>query len=136
MNRTEHPVVIFDGVCNFCNASVNFILQRDKRQEIVFAANQSEEGKQLLAQYQQDPEQVETLYLLEADTLYDRSSAVLRIARHLRFPWNLLYAFRIVPRPIRDSIYKFIAKNRYRWFGKRDACRIPSPEERSRFLFD
>ena len=127
-------VVVFDGVCNFCNASVNFIMARDPAGRFVFASNQSEAGAELLRRFGVDPEGVQSVYLVENDRIWSKSSAGLRIARRLRFPWNLLAVFRIVPRPIRDWGYDLIARNRYRWFGKTESCRLPSEAERARFL--
>lgn len=134
-------VVLFDGVCNFCNGAVNFIIDRDPRGRFRFAALQSEAAQALLAAHGRTlpPGDPDTVILLETDErgetrLYERSTAALHIAAGLRFPWNLLYALIVVPRPVRDFFYRLIAKNRYRWFGKRDACRIPTPELRARFL--
>ena len=136
MENHPHPVVIFDGVCNFCNSSVNFIMDRDRQGQIRYTPNQSDSGRDLLTQHGRNPDEVETLYLIEDGKLYDQSSAVLRISRYLRFPWNLGYALIIIPRFLRNGVYRFIARNRYRWFGKREACRIPSAEERARFLVE
>lgn len=130
----EQPIVIFDGVCNFCNSSVNFIMKRDPEEQFLFAPNQEESGQKLLHAHGKDASQVETLYLLENGKLYDKSTAALRISRRLRFPWNLCYGLIIIPAFLRNPIYDFIARHRYQWFGKREACRIPSPEERARFI--
>ncbi|MFO0573670.1 MAG: thiol-disulfide oxidoreductase DCC family protein [Polyangia bacterium] len=134
-------VVLFDGVCNFCNGAVNFIIDRDPAGRFRFAALQSEAAQALLAEKGRTlpPGDPDTVILLETDErgetrLYERSTAALHIAAGLRFPWNLFYALILVPRPVRDFFYRLIAKNRYRWFGKRDACRIPTPELRARFL--
>lgn len=129
-----HPVVIFDGVCNLCNASVDFIIRHDEAGVFKVSANQHETGRKILAEQGVDPHQVDTVFLYENGTLYRRSTAALRIARRLGFPWNLLYGFIIIPSPIRDAVYKVIAQNRYRWFGKKETCRLPTPEERERFL--
>lgn len=134
--ETQHPVVIFDGVCELCNASVDFILKWEKRAELRFTANQNPPGRLLLESYGEDADAVSTLFLVQDGKLYRRSTAALRVARMLRFPWNLLYGFIIVPAFIRDFFYKLIARNRYRWFGKKDTCRIPTQEEVARFLLE
>lgn len=129
------PVVLFDGVCNLCDAAVLFIIDRDPDARFRFAALQSGAAARLLAGLPRpeggDPESV---FLLEDGKLYDRSTAALRIARRLRWPWKLAYALVAVPRPLRDAAYRFVARRRYRWFGRRDACRVPTPELRARFL--
>ncbi len=126
--------MIFDGVCNLCNASVNFILRHDRRGVFRFASNTSEAGQDLLRQNGVDPEQVQSVYLVEDGRISSKSTAVLKIARDLGFPWSLAAVFRLVPRPIRDLFYDLVAKNRYRVFGKRETCRLPTPDERERFL--
>ena len=130
----DAPVVIFDGVCNFCNASIDFIMKRDAKGLLKFTANQHETGQQLLEAFGYAKEDVDTMYLYEQGVLYNRSTAALRIARHLRLPWNLLSVLIIIPKFIRDPVYRFVARNRYQWFGRKETCRIPTDEERSRFL--
>ena len=131
------PVVLFDGVCNLCNRSVHFILDRDPTAQFRFASLQSAEGGALLTSLGHalpagDPESV---LLVEDGKVYERSTAALRIARKLKGPWKLAYAFIVVPRPLRDFVYKWIARNRYRWFGKsEDACRLPTKALKARFL--
>lgn len=132
----EHPVLIFDGVCELCSTSVNFILRWEKGHEIKFTANQNPPGRALLEQFGENPDEVSTIYFIEQGKIYKQSAAVLRIARRLRFPWFLGYGFIIVPRFIRDFFYKLIARNRYRLFGQKETCRIPTPEEMSRFLLE
>lgn len=122
-------------MCNFCNSSVNFILKRDKKKVFKFASLQSDFAGEILRRNGIDETTLNTLILAEGGTkIYKRSSAALRIAGRLRFPWHLTYVFIIIPPFIRDFIYDIIARNRYRWFGKRDACRIPTAEERERFV--
>ncbi len=130
------PVVLFDGVCNLCNGAVQFLVDRDPRARLRFASLQSARGAELLTAHgravpEGDPD---TIVLIEDGVAYERSSAALRIARHLGGVWRLAYAFIVVPRPLRDLVYRFVAKNRYRWFGKTDECRVPTPELRARFL--
>jgi predicted DCC family thiol-disulfide oxidoreductase YuxK len=131
---SEKSIIIFDGICNLCNRLVDFIIRKDKKNRFVFAANQSESGKKILAQYNLDFSIVDTIYLIENNQVYSRSTAVLKIIKQLSFPWNWLYIFIIIPRFIREPIYRLIARNRYRWFGIRTSCRVPTAEERDRFL--
>ena len=131
---SDQPVLLFDGVCNLCNFAVSFTLKRDKKGELAFASLQSEYGQQVLAKHDLPPEEYNSLILQEGETIYQKSTGALRVARHLSGLWPLLYGFIVVPRPIRDAVYTIIANNRYRWFGKQDQCKIPSPEVRARFL--
>lgn len=127
-------VIIFDGVCHLCNASVDFVMKRDQKRVFRYTANQMEAGRKILRDNGIDPDQIETVYLYENGKLYDKSSAALRIARKLGFPYNLAFGFIIVPAFIRNVVYDFIAKNRYTWFGKKETCRLPTAEERALFL--
>nr|WP_026690407.1 DCC1-like thiol-disulfide oxidoreductase family protein [Alteribacter aurantiacus] len=128
-------VILFDGECNFCDGSVQFMIPRDPRRVFSFASLQSEEGQALLKKYDV-PRGVDSMILIDEDQeeFHMRSGAALRIARELTRPWNLAYPLIIIPYPIRDSVYNLIARNRLNWFGKREACRMPTPEERERFL--
>ncbi len=130
----RHAVVLFDGVCNLCNGSVNFIIDRDPDGYFRFASLQSEEAEAIMRSAGISDETLESIVLVEGGRVFRRSDAVLRIARKLKGPWSALALFTVVPRPIRDRVYDWIARNRYRWFGKRDTCRIPTPELRARFL--
>ena len=127
-------IVVFDGVCNLCNATVDFILRHDRRGLFVFASNGSEAGRTLLERHGVDPDRVESVYLVEEGRISSKSTAVLRIAWELGFPWSLATVFRVVPRPLRDVAYDLVARSRYRVFGRRETCRLPQPEERERFL--
>ncbi len=127
-------LLLFDGVCNLCNASVNFVIRNDKRQRFYFASLQSDFARETLSVKAPSIKDMRTVVYIEKGKVYTESTAVLRMLRKLRFPLNLLYAFIIIPRFIRDPLYRYIAKNRYRWFGKKDACMIPSPELQHRFL--
>lgn len=131
---TSEPVVIFDGYCHLCDGTVRFLLRRDHRRRLRFAASQSPAGAALLARFPHRSDADDTLFLVEGDRLYERSTAALRIARHLGFPWRALTLLLAVPRPLRDAVYRFVARRRYRWFGRRDTCRLPTPDERARFL--
>ncbi|QRK11617.1 thiol-disulfide oxidoreductase DCC family protein [Archangium violaceum] len=131
----DTPVVLFDGVCNLCNGVVNFIIDRDPSARFRFAALQSTQAAVLLAPLGRVPEaDPQSFILVEDGRVYERSSAALRVARKLPGAWKLFYVFVVVPTPLRDAVYRFIARNRYRWFGKADACRMPTPELRARFL--
>ncbi len=132
--NTDPPIVIFDGVCNFCSTTVRVILQNDRDGRLRFAPLQSRLGGKLLRLHGVDPVEADTFLVIEGGRALTRTDAALAIARHLRFPWNLYRTVGILPRGLRDAAYRLIAKNRYRWFGKRDACFVPTPEERSRFL--
>ncbi|HVJ82265.1 MAG TPA: thiol-disulfide oxidoreductase DCC family protein [Planctomycetia bacterium] len=127
-------ILLYDGVCNFCDASVRFILKRDRAGRVRFAALQSPIGRSLVRERGLDPDDLSGIVLIEGDSFSRKSTAALRALRYLRFPWPLLSGFLIFPRFFRDFIYDIIAKHRYRWFGKRDACRIHTPPERARFL--
>jgi predicted DCC family thiol-disulfide oxidoreductase YuxK len=128
-----HPVILFDGVCNFCDASVQFILNRDPNETFHFASLQSEAGQELLKKYKVRDD-VDSMILIENEKVYYKSAAALRISRHLRGAWKLLYVFMVVPAPIRNIVYDLIAKNRYKWFGQKESCMLPPPNVRKRFL--
>lgn len=126
-------IVLFDGVCNFCDASVQFIIKRDRQGYFRFAALQSSKGEELLEKYQL-PTKWNSVLVIENEKVYDSSDAALVICKHLNGLWKLFFVFKIIPKPIRDHIYKYIARNRYKWFGQKDSCTLPSPEIRHRFL--
>lgn len=127
-------IVLFDGVCNLCNGSVQFIIRRDKRARIRFGALQSVAAQALLAHTAVDPTKNDTLVYLRGGQVLTRSTAALTILKDLGGAWSLFYGFIIVPPFLRDPVYRFIANNRYRWFGKRESCMLPTPELRARFL--
>ncbi|MEO1054157.1 MAG: thiol-disulfide oxidoreductase DCC family protein [Bacteroidota bacterium] len=130
----KNDVILFDGVCNLCNSSVNFVIDRDKGRYFKFAALQSEAGQELLSSLGQPTENFDSIVLVSNGKIYKKSRAALEVARKLRGLWPLLYVFMIVPWFIRNPIYDLIAKNRYRWFGKSNECRMPTPELKQRFL--
>lgn len=131
---TDAPIIFFDGVCNLCNGAVNWIIDRDKNNAFKFSALQSAYGQSVLrAQLSISPD-VDSIILLEQNTVYIKSTAALRIAKRLGGIYALLYAFIVVPKFIRDAIYDVIAKNRYKWFGTLDQCRIPTPELKAKFI--
>lgn len=128
-------ILFFDGICNLCNSSVQFIIKKDKKNQFKFASLQSNLGQNFLMERNLPLNKLDSLILYEPETAYyTKSTAVLKIAAILGFPYNLLYIFMIFPKFLRDPVYSFIAKNRYRWFGKKDSCMIPSPELKEKFL--
>jgi predicted DCC family thiol-disulfide oxidoreductase YuxK len=139
---SERAIILFDGVCNLCNGFVNFVMDRDPDEVFRFAALQSQAAKTRLqvhgVTFDSDAQNtlLQSVILIENDQVYRRSTAALRIARHLAPPWPLLYGLIAVPAPIRDAIYDWIAAHRYAWFGQRDQCRVPTPDVRDRFLDD
>ncbi len=131
-------VILFDGVCNLCNSSVNFVIDRDKAGYFKFGALQTPESEPYVAicgrDAADDDDLLQSIVLVEEGKCYTKSTAALKIARRLDSAWPLLYGFIVVPRFIRDFVYDWIAQNRYKWFGKQDSCRLPTPELRQRFL--
>ncbi|MDQ3320944.1 MAG: thiol-disulfide oxidoreductase DCC family protein [Acidobacteriota bacterium] len=127
-------IILFDGVCNFCNGSVNFIIERDPEKHFKFAPLQSEVGEKLLRDNGVDKIETDSVVLIEDGKVYTRTTAALRIARKLSGYWSWFYGFTVVPSFIRDVFYKLFAKYRYKMFGKQEACMLPSPEVRERFL--
>ena len=134
MPGVGHPVLLFDGVCNLCNASVQWVLKRDNKGVFRFAALQSDAGQQLLKQHGSLPEQFDSVVLAAGGRIFLRSDAVLELLWLLGGFWRSLYCFKILPRPLRDALYNFVAKNRYRWFGRREECWLPKVEWKDRFL--
>jgi predicted DCC family thiol-disulfide oxidoreductase YuxK len=130
----EGPIVLFDGVCNLCNSAVQFIIKRDKKEQFRFASLQGKAGNDLLKKFDLPADLFNSFILVEGDKVYTRSTAALRVAKKLSGGWKLLYGLMIVPRFIRNAVYNVIAKNRYKWFGKRNECMIPTQEMKERFL--
>lgn len=133
MNTVHPPTILFDGVCNLCNASVNFVLDRDPG-TFLFGSLQSEAAQELLYAAGIADHGLTSMVLIEGGRAYTESDAVLRIAGQLPGPVRLLTAFRVVPAWIRDPVYRWVARNRYRWFGRLDTCRLPTPELQARFI--
>ena len=129
-----HLIVLFDGECNLCTFTVKFILRRDHKDRFRFASLQTDVGLELARRHRISVAGLASVILLEGDRAFTRSTAALRILRNLSAGYALLYPLVLVPRFLRDTLYDFIARNRYRWFGKRDACMVPSPEVRGKFL--
>lgn len=134
MRKNSGPILLFDGVCNLCNSAVQFTILRDHEQKFRFASLQSNSGQALLEQFGLSTTAYDSLVLVEDHHYFLRSTAALRVARGLGGPWKMLYVFILVPKPIRDWVYDRIAQNRYRWFGKKDQCMIPTPDLQNRFL--
>jgi predicted DCC family thiol-disulfide oxidoreductase YuxK len=131
--RTERPIIFFDGVCAMCNRFVDGVLRADRRGVFRFAPLQGETARALLPPLTTDPAEWSVIYLDEHGR-HDQSEAALAVCRRLGGAWRLLGLARLVPRPLRDALYRVVARHRYRWFGRRPACRVPSAEERGRFL--
>ena len=130
----NQPIVFFDGLCNLCSNAVQFILKYDKHQRFHFASIQGAIAAQMLPAHLTISQGVDSIVFLENGKFYTKSTAALRIAKHLKFPVNLCYVFMLVPAVIRNVVYDWIARNRYKWFGKKEVCWLPSPELSSRFL--
>jgi len=129
----RRAIILFDGVCNFCCASVQFIIARDPRGFFSFASQQSSAGKAMLAAAGL-PDAMDTFVLIEQGVAYTRSAAALKVASRLTFPWPLCSVGWLVPGFLRDAVYRIIARNRYRWFGQKETCWVPTPEIRKRFI--
>ena len=124
---TQPYIVLFDGLCNLCNGSVQFIIRHDKKNKFVFASLQSEVAQKLLNEIHVKYSQ-ESIVLIKGNKHFEKSDAVLEIAKNLSGLWPMVYGLKIIPRFLRDVLYNWVAKNRYTWFGKRESCLAPSPE--------
>ncbi|MFJ7887249.1 thiol-disulfide oxidoreductase DCC family protein [Lysinibacillus xylanilyticus] len=125
-------IILFDGECNLCNQSVVFVIKKDTENHFRFASRQSKIGNQLLDQYKID-KNIDSIIVIDNDTVYLESDAILHICKYIK-RWRILCIFSIFPKLIRDDFYKGFAKNRYKWFGKKEQCMIPTPEIKKRFL--
>ncbi|MCO5240393.1 MAG: thiol-disulfide oxidoreductase DCC family protein [Chitinophagaceae bacterium] len=134
VKENENPVILFDGVCNLCNNSVQFVIKKDKKKTFYFTSLQSNTGQQLLELYRLSPGRFDSFVLIENKKAYTKSTAALRVVRRLEGLWILLYALIIIPPFIRDAVYDWVARNRYQWFGKSESCMLPTPELKGRFL--
>jgi predicted DCC family thiol-disulfide oxidoreductase YuxK len=130
----NYPTVFFDGICNLCNGAVLFIIKRDKKNRFRFASLQGEAGQAFLQQHQLPADTFNSFILAEENKIYTRSTAALRVCKYLNGGWPLMYGFIIIPRFISDAVYNLIARNRYKWFGKKEACWIPTPALKEKFL--
>ncbi|WP_079479160.1 thiol-disulfide oxidoreductase DCC family protein [Halobacillus salinus] len=129
MNR----IILFDGECHFCDWSVQFVMKRDPYGYFHFAALQSDTGQRLLAKHD-IPVGLDSFVLIEGDRYFMESTAALRVCKKLNGIWPIIYIFRLLPNSIRNPVYQFIARNRYKWFGKKNQCMLPTPDQRDRFL--
>ncbi len=131
----DKKLILFDGVCNLCNSSVQYVIKHDKNNQFMFTALQSETGKKIIEHFDIDTSKVDSILLYTPEKgISTKSSAALKVASKLGFPTNMLSVFLIIPPFISNWVYDFIAKNRYKWYGKKDACMIPTPELKSKFL--
>jgi predicted DCC family thiol-disulfide oxidoreductase YuxK len=127
-------IVYFDGVCNLCNSAINFLIDQDKKQNLKFASLQSEAGAEVLRRFSLPSDDYDSFLFLKGNQLFQKSDAVLEIIKLLGGGWPILVVFKIIPRSFRDWLYTKVAQNRYKWFGKRNECRLPTPELKARFL--
>ncbi|WP_078380999.1 thiol-disulfide oxidoreductase DCC family protein [Sutcliffiella halmapala] len=132
--KPSQPILLFDGVCNMCNSLVMFVIKHDKKAVFKFASLQSEVGQSILKNLDLPLNDFDSFYFIDGDNYYTKSSAGLKVLKNLGGAWKFFYPLIIVPKPLRDLIYGYIAKNRYKWFGKKDECMIPSPDMKKRFL--
>ena len=128
------PIILFDGICNLCTGAVQFVIRHDPGEIFLFASLQSEAGQQLLKQYNLPATDFGSFTLVQDNKVYTKSTGALKVAKQIKGALRCLYIFIIVPKFIRDAVYTWIAQNRYKWFGKKDACMIPTPELKARFL--
>lgn len=133
-NFENKSIILFDGVCNLCNASVNFVIKHDKKAQFLFASFQSDAAKEIMLHSNLKNLNLDSIVLIDDGKIYEKSTAILIIARLLNSGYKLFYFFIVIPKSVRDRLYSYIAKNRYKFFGKRERCMIPSPELRNRFL--
>ncbi len=133
-NQSEPIVLLIDGHCNMCHGLAKFVVGRDKRAVFRFASLQSELGRRLLQEGGMPEDALETFVMVDNGKYYTKSTAALRIGRKLGWPWSVAYPAIVVPRFVRDRVYRFVARRRYRWFGRSESCLLPTPDMRSRFL--
>jgi predicted DCC family thiol-disulfide oxidoreductase YuxK len=130
----NNPIILYDGVCHLCNGVINFILPRDKSRTFRFSPLQSDAGQALLKKFNLPTDDYDSFVLVEGETFYMRSAAAIKVMQGLGFPYSLGGALWILPRPVRDALYNWVAKNRYKWFGQYDSCMMPTPDIKERFL--
>jgi predicted DCC family thiol-disulfide oxidoreductase YuxK len=134
INLENKSIILFDGICNLCNTSIQFIIKRDKKQHFLYASLQSDAARDILLQFHLKNSDFDSIILIENGKAFQKSTAILKIAKHLSGLWKFTYGFTIVPKGIRDFFYIIIADNRYRWFGKRESCMMPTEALKMRFL--
>ncbi|MEP1085739.1 DUF393 domain-containing protein [Algoriphagus sp.] len=127
-------IIFFDGVCNLCNASIDFVIQRDTNDKFLVGALQEDLSQKILSRYDVREDYLDSIVLVEQEKIYFKSTAALKIAKHLSGLWPVLYPLIFLPKFLRDPIYNWIGTNRYRWFGKKSTCRLPTPAEKAKFL--
>lgn len=132
----QQPIILFDGVCNLCNGAVQFIITRDPQARISFAALQSSIGQKLLERHKLPKSDFDTFIMIENGKIRTKSTAALKTLRYLNGAWKWAYLLIVIPKPLRDAIYSYIAKNRYKWFGKQEYCMIPNKDTKKRFLHE
>ena len=130
----SNPIILFDGVCNLCNKTVQFVIKKDREKKFRFASLQGSSGQRILKDLKIPADIFHSFILLEDDKVYERSTAALRLLKLLGRGWQFFYIFILLPKPIRDGIYNWISRNRYKWFGKKDSCMIPEGGVKDRFL--
>ena len=128
------PLVLFDGVCNLCNSSVQYVIKHDRYNKFKFASLQSDAAKEILLQFNVNNSDLNSIILIDNNKIFKKSLAVLRLLKILGGVYTLLYIFIIIPKPLRDWVYDYIAKNRYKWYGKKDSCMIPTKELKNKFI--
>jgi len=133
-NKISHKIILFDGVCNLCNSTVQRVIKNDKHDVFRFTALQTAVGQVIVNEHGIDTSKTDSIILIDGDKAYVKSTAALRIAKNLSGAYPLFYGFMIVPNFIRNWVYDFIAKNRYRWYGKQESCMVPTPELKKKFL--
>ncbi len=133
-NFNSKSIVLFDGVCNLCTSSVAFIIKHDRKEQFLFASLQSDAAKEILLQFSLRKLNMDSIVLVENPNIYDKSTAALKITKQLNGPIKLVYFFVIIPKSIRDRVYTYIAENRYKWYGKKKKCMVPSEAIKNRFL--
>ncbi len=131
---TNKSIILFDGICNLCNSTVQFVLKHDKKERFLFASLQSDAAQEILLHFKQDISTLSSLKLIKNGKIYDKSTAALLIVKELNDLWSVLAIFLIIPKFLRDPLYNLIAKNRYKWFGKKEQCMVPHPSLKKRFL--
>ena len=134
MTSTNSYIILFDGICNFCNYWVDFIIKRDKNKTLKFATLQSDAGEKIANQFSMENKNIDSIIFIKGRNYFARSDAVLEIAKELKSVWKILYLLKVIPRHLRNFIYDLIAKYRYAIFSKRNSCRVPTSEEISRFI--
>lgn len=134
MEKTDQPLIIFDGLCNLCEYSVKFIVRNDRQARFKFVSAQSVRGKEIQRLHCVDTLKGGSVILLKNDQVYVKSDAAVEIAKDLEGPWRYLHVFKFIPKPVRDLIYSIISKNRYRWFGRKNQCLLPDKNIKDRFL--